>query len=461
MGSRGHVRQTEPSCPEAATSAGPARRHRKPLVLVAHPVADLYGSDRMLLESIRGLYEAGARVVLTIPAPGPLVARARACGAEIRYCPTPVLRRALLSPRAAVQACRQLPGQVTAMLRLLRELRPQAVYISTLTVPLWTVFARLAGSRVVAHVHEAEESAPLPLRAALALPLAAAHEVLVNSRFSREVLHRSLPALPGATASAQVVLNAVPGPPIVAAPRSMLDGALRLLYVGRLSHRKGVDVAVRAVALLRKGGVETELDVVGAVFGGDESYERGLRRLIRTLGVGDAVRLHGFQPEIWPFLAVADVCLVPSRREESFGNVAVESVLAARPAVASDTSGLREAAGVYSSVRLVPPGDAAAVADAVGHIAADWVHCRKLAVENAARAARRHLPARYRRRIAAVLLGPEPAVPGSAATAVTADAAPPTTMPLGPAGAAAPAPAGPGLPTPALRAPSIPTADLS
>ena len=431
-----------------------------PLVLVAHPVADLYGSDRMLLESIRGLVEAGARVVLTVPAPGPLVPEARKCGAQVRYCPTPVLRKALLSPRAAMGAALRLPGEAAAMLRLLCELRPQTVYVSTLTVPLWTMLARLAGCRVVAHVHEAEESAPLPLRAALALPLSAAHEVLVNSRFSRDVLRRSLPLGPGGTARAQVLPNAVSGPPDLPAPRAVLDGVLRLVYVGRLSHRKGVDVAVTAVALLRERGVPAELDVVGAVFSGNEAFERGLRRLITELGVTGSVRLHGFQPAAWPYLAGADVCLVPSRQDEPFGNTAVESVLAARPAVVSDTSGLREAGGVYSSVRLVPSADAAALADAVACIAGNWTQWRERAVANAASAARRHSPVRYRRRVASAVLGVQPGAPVPASPPSTAPSSVPHAA-VPPPADAGPADAGPADAGPADAGPSVSDAILS
>lgn len=42
-------------------------------VLIAHPSADLYGSDRVMLETVDALVAAGRRVVVTLPADGPLV----------------------------------------------------------------------------------------------------------------------------------------------------------------------------------------------------------------------------------------------------------------------------------------------------------------------------------------------------------------------------------------------------
>ena len=51
-------------------------------VVLAHPSPDLYGSDRMLVESVRALVPA-RRVVVTLPADGPLSQVLRDAGAEI------------------------------------------------------------------------------------------------------------------------------------------------------------------------------------------------------------------------------------------------------------------------------------------------------------------------------------------------------------------------------------------
>ncbi|MBF4993009.1 glycosyltransferase [Arthrobacter gandavensis] len=374
---------------------------RQDTVLVAHPSAELYGSDRVLLESVRGLQDSGARVVVTVPAEGPLISELRECGAEVVLCRTVVLRKALLSPRSLAML---LPASVAAtgrMLVLLRELKPHSVYVSTLTLPLWSVLPRLLGLRVVAHVHEGEDSARPLVKRALAAPLLFASRILVNSRFSEAVLHAAQPSLRRRTT---VLDNAVPGPPAPLPLRRELHGDARITYVGRLAHRKGVDVAVEAFAELSAAGSAARLDIVGAVYPGNEGYEEQLRQTIRELGLQDRVRLHGFQPDVWPYLAEADIVLVPSRADEPFGNTAVEAILAGRPAVVSDTSGLREAAGNYSCVRLVPPSDPGAIAEAVEKMLAQWSWYCDLAAADALTAASRHSPELYRSRIAAHVL---------------------------------------------------------
>src|SRR5690606_33593656 len=69
-------------------------------VLVVHPGAELLRSDRVLLESVTGLREARCRVVVALPAEGPLVAQLRRTGAEVQIVPMLVARRALLRPGA-------------------------------------------------------------------------------------------------------------------------------------------------------------------------------------------------------------------------------------------------------------------------------------------------------------------------------------------------------------------------
>ena len=98
---------------------------------------------------------------------------------------------------------------------------------------------------------------------------------------------------------------------------------------------------------------------------------------------------------VWPFLAESDVVVVPSRLDAPFGNTAVEAVLASRPVIVSNTSGLREAAAGYRSAQFVEPGDAGELADALARVAGRWHHYQSSATLDAAEAGRRHSPERY------------------------------------------------------------------
>lgn len=380
---------------------GPSRgRSDSACVLVAHPSSELYGSDRVMLESVDGFVARGWRVVVTVPGDGPLLAELEARGVELRFCPTPTLRRSYLRGIGPLRLAGAGLGALAPGVRLLRSVRPDAVYVSTLTIPLWFVLARALRVPSLGHVHEAEGTAPRSIRILLALPLVLARRIVVNSRFSAEVLRSALPSL---GARANVVYNGVPGPPEAVTPRPEIAGAVRLLYLGRLSERKGVLDALEAVALLTGDGTDAVLDVVGAVFPGYEWFEESLRQRATEADLADRVRLRGFDTDIWPYLGWADVLLVPSRTDEPFGNTAVEGALAARPVIASTSGGLTEAIEGMQASRGTPPGDPTALADAVRQIVSDWAQVRELAIEDSQRAARRHSPMAYREAIAGEL----------------------------------------------------------
>jgi hypothetical protein len=374
-------------------------------VLLVHPSAELYGSDRVALESARAFIEAGAQVDAVLTEPGPLEPLLAQAGCRTRILASPVLRKAYLSPRGLLRLIAETARRTPAMVALLRQVRPDVVYVSTVTLPWWLVLARLvelrrSRPRVVCHVHEAEESVPRVVRLALTAPLLLAHRVVANSRASADVVVNAVPVLRHRT---EVIYNGVPGPAEPTPPGGHVDGPVRLVLVGRISPRKGTDVAVGAVALLRERGIDATLDLVGGIFPGYEWFQEEIRNQITDAGLDDRVRWRGVQPDVWPALASADIALVPSR-VEPFGNAAVEAMLAWRPVVAGDTQGLREIVTPGRNGRLVAPGDAEQLAAAVAAMVDDWPATLAQAEQARAEASALFAPAEYRRRIAGTTL---------------------------------------------------------
>jgi glycosyltransferase involved in cell wall biosynthesis len=369
----------------------------RPRVLIAHPGAELYGSDRVMLESAAALVRSGAHVTVAVPCTGPLVLALERCGAAVVLCPTPVLRKSVLRPTGALHFAGLALRGFGAGRRLLRRVRPDVVYVNTVTIPLWALLARLSGLPVVTHIHEAETTTPLPVRRALAAPLLLSHTLISNSDHCVDVVSAVFPEL---RERARVIRNPIAWPEHPAASRPDLEGGLHVLYLGRLSERKGVDVAVRAVAQLRASGCRAELDIVGAVFAGYEWYLDELHELVTLLRLDSAAHFHGYCADVWPRLAGCDVVVVPSRLDEGFGNTAVEGILAARPVIVSDTSGLREAAAGFASAQRVPPGGIAGWTAALDRVRTGWTGFRVAAGVDQQLARRRHAGAGYQAGIA-------------------------------------------------------------
>jgi hypothetical protein len=368
---------------------------------VVHPTAELYGSDRMLLESVRALTpQWDVRVI--VAATGPLQQACRSAGAVVQTLPFPVLRKTALHPLGILRLIGQLlTGLLTGgWMRMVRD--ADVVIVNTITVPVWLLLARLAGVPAVCHVHEAEESAPAVIRRALTLPLRLARLVVANSAAARDVLVTSDRRLAGRI---EVLHNGVPGPPRPVAPvRRRVTGGLRLLLVGRISRRKGSDVAVEALGVLARRGVRVRLTLAGDVFAGYEPFARQLKERVAALGLADRVSFTGFVQDVWSLHEEADIVLVPSRCEP-FGNVAVEAMLAGRPVIASAVQGLKEIVQDGVTGLVVPADDVHALADAVQRLEEDWLLAQTLASSGQLRARERFGVDRYAERLRDLVTG--------------------------------------------------------
>jgi glycosyltransferase involved in cell wall biosynthesis len=242
------------------------------------------------------------------------------------------------------------------MVQHIRRTRADIVLVNTVTIPWWILAGRIARRRTVVHVHEAEEDGSRIVLTALALPNLLAHRVIVNSRSSASALASPVPRL---QARITVVHNGMPGPNQTPSParRRLADDPATVLLVARLSPRKGVDVALEAIASLRRAGRPVSLIVCGSVFPGYEWFETQLRERADAEDLNGAVDLRGYVDSTWPLLAEADIVIVPSL-VEPFGNTAVEALLAQRPLVASNVQGLAEIVNDGFNGLLANPGDA-------------------------------------------------------------------------------------------------------
>lgn len=366
--------------------------------LIANPSADTYGADLQMVESAAALVARGWRVVVVVPAPGPLRTRLREHGVRTMILPSPVLRRADLSPRGAAALASSLPGPLARMRRMVRELAPDLLYVNTITVPWWLLVARRCGVPSVCHVHEAETADPRWLRRSLAAPLFLADRVIVNSRSTDAVICGAAPSL---ATRRRLVHNGVRGPDSPPRPRTP-DGAFRLIVVGRLSPRKAPDVALEALALVRRSGRDAELELCGTPGPGHEEFAARLRWRGLQSDVRGRVHFSGYVSPVWPALAHADALVAPSLGE-SFGNAVVEAQLARRPVIATSVQGHQETVRDGSSGLLVPPQDPQALAARIIDLMEDPGLAHRLA-DGGLRRARAHFGmARYGDEIAHVL----------------------------------------------------------
>jgi glycosyltransferase involved in cell wall biosynthesis len=131
--------------------------------------------------------------------------------------------------------------------------------------------------------------------------------------------------------------------------------------IGRLEPRKGHDLLIQAMPQLCMRVPSARLLIAGHDPWG---YGATLRRLIDRLGLGEKVRLVGFQTDAVSFLNALDVFAFASN-SEGFGQVLVEAMAAGKPVVASRIPPLTEIVVDQETGLFVEPGNPAMFADAL------------------------------------------------------------------------------------------------
>lgn len=133
-----------------------------------------------------------------------------------------------------------------------------------------------------------------------------------------------------------------------------------IAFVGRLIADKGVDVLLRALALVRPRGAPVGLSIFGA-----GAEEPRLRRLSRDLGLEAQVTYCGERvgADLVRQLNMHRLLVVPSVWEEPFGVVALEGLACGLVPIVAQSGGLPDAVGPCGVV--VPKGDPAALAVAI------------------------------------------------------------------------------------------------
>jgi len=159
------------------------------------------------------------------------------------------------------------------------------------------------------------------------------------------------------------------------------DNRRGLVFIGRYEERKGLHVLVDAMRLLEQRGQRPVLRIVG-----DGPATRDLQTATAAMGwIKWCGRLNDLERDA--AIETAQVLVAPSLGGESFGIVLAEAMAHGATVVASDLPGYRNVATHESDAILVPPGESAALADALELVITDDALRQRLAIAGRRRAA--------------------------------------------------------------------------
>ncbi len=337
---------------------------KRPTLVALTSTGQVSGAERVLLRTLEAAVAAGWNVICVCPA-GPFVEQLLETGA--RHTVIPELNLADgPKPLAAL----------TTILRWLRAARTVRRVARSADVVLANALLSLPALRL-AGLHRAGA------RRVPAVWLA--HDVIVAP--SRLRLYRwgsvALSTVVGVSEAVAVRLREEggPGPVIevvhngVAFPvdqsNERLDGPVDLDpehpavigLNGLLTPWKGQQVLLDAVALIEE---PVHLEILGGTLPKDASYAAGLQRRVHDLGIADRVSILGHHPDPLARMRTWTVAVSASTDPEACPLAVLEAMSIGLPVIATDHGGSPEV--LDGAGLLVPPGDVAALAEAVSRM---------------------------------------------------------------------------------------------
>ena len=353
------------------TPAAGARDGRDgPRVLIVSLSTGVWGAERSLLQLAAPLERRGFRLRLVAP-DGAWLETWRSSGRDGVRLDVPEQHgiRGQSGDRPGVAAlAREALAAGSMTVRVARLLRSSADVVHSNS--LWghaqcASAARLARRPAVLELHDLV--APGAGRRLLAAAVRLSTVTVAISSAVAEVVTGPARSRVRIVPQAVDLERFTPAPADAAVRRSLgaRDGRALIGIVGRVDHEKGVDIAVRATALL---GDRAHLAVVGAPMHATDRYARDLAAEAAALGA--SVTFAGARADVPEVLRACDV-VVNASRAEPFGLSVLEAQACGTPVVATRAGGIPEFVEDGTTGLLVAPGDATALAAALTRLLDD------------------------------------------------------------------------------------------
>lgn len=366
--------------PDRSTAVNDGAAHTNgasPLrVAFFHQSADLYGSDKVLLDLVRRTQRLGVAPLVVLPLHGPLTAELERSSIPVHIAPVCKIERASMSPKGMLGLIRSSTRSLDAIDRIIDASRVDLVHSNTLAVLGGALWARRHAIPHVWHVHEillrpalARKGFPLMLRML-------ADTIVCNSEATRRWVTHQQRATAARTVTIWNGVEAPPDPghaPAIRPPSHVPDGPPVVIgLVGRLNHWKGQELLLKAAERAAERGLGGfAVWFVGSAVEGQEQMRDSLLTRIEASPLRTRVRLMEFQRDIWPIWRSVDIACVPSTLPEPFGMVAIEAMSIGKPVIAAAHGGLLEIVQDGQNGLLFQPNDVEALANCLTRMVSD------------------------------------------------------------------------------------------
>lgn len=357
-------------------------------ILFLSPWTGFYGAEKNLYLLIKYLNREIFHPVVVLPDKGPLSERLQTLDVPVSLSPLRPWFEPNGSADAALRWLAGLPERVQRIIDVVHHWDIKIVHSNVADILEGAIAAKLTGRPHICTVQN-NRFAYTWLKSFISV--ARVHETLSSlshtivplSNAVKEALSPFVAPSKLRVIHAGIEMQSFQANPVHDLPDSVLHQAIgswepRICSIGRVEPQKGFDFLVDAaatVAAVYPGARFSVFGRIDSVF----HYQRLLQQVNR-LNLAENIRFEGHTDRVPEQLKASDL-FVLSSREEGFGLVVAEAMLAGKPVVSTRCGGPEDIIVDGTTGYLVPPNDPGALADAILKVLEDPEHARQMGRE--------------------------------------------------------------------------------
>lgn len=301
-------------------------------ILFVHSSAELYGSDRSLLNIVKNIDKIKYKIFVILPCPGPLVDEMNKInGVIVEIFEVAVLRRKNMSLSGGVKYIREFMASSRYLTRFVMTHRIDIVDTNTAVVFPGAIAAKHCKIKSVWHVREIISNY-LENRLISFIMNHYSDFIVANSKATGKALHVNYEKI-------RVVYNAVEEKESTTLiPHEKLIVGM----AGRINRWKGQKLLVDAAEIVHKEIPDVIFHIAGDVYKDENKIKNELIEYIVGKKLQDTVILLGQVNNMPEFYRNIDLFVLPSVKPEPFGLVVIEAMEFGVPVIATHHGGPAE-----------------------------------------------------------------------------------------------------------------------
>lgn len=313
-------------------------------ILFIHQSADLYGSDRTLLQLLNHLDRTNFNPVVVIPINGPLKEELEKIDVQVYVMPVLKLYRNIVTPRNLLNFFSEYKTAIHFLDEINEKYKFDIIYSNTLAVLLGMIYAKKRKIKHIWHVHEIIIHPKIIANFFPKLLYNYADSIVCNSKATLNNLTKRIPKIKDKSI---VIYNGVEQINEIQKDVSKEDFGFKkddivITLVGRIYRLKGHKLLLNSFIKQFSNQENIKLLFVGSPVVGQEKYLDEVEEIIKTNLVTEKVKILPFTKNLNSIWHITDIAVMPSTEAESFGLVAVEAMMAKKPIIGSNHGGLTE-----------------------------------------------------------------------------------------------------------------------